>query len=179
MRHDRSGLRGRLVVAAQWNDRFMAEAAAWRDGPCAAQYFDGADHMRDDLLGAVGPGDVLIYLGHSTPSAWLGFRGIRADHLGHVRAPLACVIALTCHGTAPGSTGAGWYAHGKAACVIGPPGEVAINDVLALSRWLRDAIAQRAVQVAGDIVTCAPGLACIGAPDARLGAPSQMRRHEV
>jgi hypothetical protein len=149
MRHDRRLARGRVVVAAQWDPVFMAEAERWRAAPCRATCFDGADTDRAGLFAALRPGDTLVYLGHATPRAWLGFRGIRADHLPPLTAPLACVIALTCHGTAPDGVAAAWVDKGLAHAATGPRGPVATDLLLRVAADLRDLFGARKPDTAG------------------------------
>ncbi|QIE41048.1 hypothetical protein G5B39_03165 [Rhodobacteraceae bacterium SC52] len=143
---------GALIVAAQWDRQFMREAALWRDGPCRATYFDGADSTRDDLFAALKPGASLVYLGHSTPRAWLGFRGIRADHIPKDVPPLARVIALTCHGAAADGLGAAWLDAG-ARSVTGPQGSIEIDALLKISAILRAGFASP---------NCLDPMACLG-----------------
>lgn len=142
--------RGGLVIAAQWHDTFMAEAAAWRkalarvaDLPLAC--LDGADHSRSDLFTRLAGGGTLVYLGHGHTRGWMGFRGIRSGHLNAARGrPLACVIALTCHATGgPESLGAAWLSSGRARAVFGPRDTVATDALLALSAQIREMLADR------------------------------------
>lgn len=146
---------GMLIVAAQWDRQFMHEAALWRDGPCRAAYFNGADSTREDLFAALKPGATLVYLGHSTPRAWLGFRGIRPDHIPQDAPPLARVIALTCHGAAPSSLGTAWLDAGVRT-VIGPGGSIETAYLLKVSALLRDQFANARND---DPAACLTGLA--------------------
>jgi hypothetical protein len=115
--------------------------------------------VRDDVTVGLRLGlAVAVYVGHGRPRGWVGYAGVRANHLDGMLIPGALVVSLACQTSSRYRTGRSFtealVAQGTAAAAIGAVGK---TRHIANARWslrLVDALAAGA-PTAGELLVAA------------------------
>jgi hypothetical protein len=131
--------------------------------PDSVFWWPADEIVRDDLTIGLGHGLALVlYIGHGRPSGWVGYAGVRANHLSGRPAPGALIVSLACRTLNRRRVGLSFgerlVAQGGAAASIGA---VPMTPHIANARWsLRfvDAISAGATTVGGLLAAAEPDL---------------------
>lgn len=184
--HARSGSTATLAVLGQRQPRFdrlagrVAHIAT--EERVAVQRWTAYDVPRDDLARRLAGGPALgVYVGHGRPIGWVGYAGLRAQHLGPDAdpgwQPLAGLFSLACSTASRRRTGTSFaeatVLAGAAAAALGAVGPTRHTDNARLAVRLVRTLPR--VSTVGELVAAvaaddpaAGGLRLVGDPTAPL-----------
>lgn len=118
--------------------------------------------LRRDLVEGLAAGPALaVYFGHGRPSGWVGYRGLRARHLGFALGePLAGLFSLTCRTASRWRVGRSFceatVLQGSAASALGAVGPTLHTENASWAIGIARALAAGAATVGDLVVAAAP-----------------------